>query len=181
MRPLGGEVGSDGIGIEFLGTAGADKRLPVSLGPGPCRLPIALRVAPHEEPSHPKAPAARKVVALLLVEALDLCLVGRIALGLGDDGLDDGRHDVPAHAAVVARQSQLEAPLHEQLLVDQAVQYVAPLLGAQGLAAIARQGLQCALVFVRTQDLAVHRGHRALGQVPAHLRAPAHQARRCRQ
>ena len=90
-------------------------------------------------------------------------LGARLALrGLARHCLDHRRDELRAHAAVLARETELERALHQQLFVDEAIEHVALLARAEGVAAIRGERLERALVVGAAYERSVHRRDRAV-------------------
>ena len=147
--------------LERLPAAQARRRL---LGARARLVLRAQRRGAHEHLLHEQPLGAREVVAVLLEERAHFLVAGITAVGLRHHEVDHGRDDVAAHAAVVAREAELEPALHEQLFVDQPVEHVAALVGADRLAAVRRERRGRAVVLLEPDHRAVHRSRRVGGQ-----------------
>ena len=133
--------------------------------------------ASHAEEDLPRPHAAglREEAGLLPIEAAQLVVLGLFVLRLDHDRLDHGLRDVRADAAIALDQAELDAALHEQLLLDHAVEHAPPQLGRGGLARIALDALDQPLVVVDVEQRAVHGGDRTVRQAGA-ARVGAEQA-----
>ncbi len=140
------------------------------------------RFAAHPELAHVQARRLSEPLGVFGVECAQL-VVARLPEigGIGHRGEQHG-HELASNHAVALRQSELESALDQQLLVDQPLENEASLAVAHGIAPIAGERRERALVVRRPQRRAVDQGDGALGQACAGAlpRFRAGQQRACR-
>ena len=124
----------------------------------------AQRRGAHEHLLHEQPLGVREVVAVLLVERAHFAVARLDAVRLGHHELDHGRDDVAAHAAVAAREAELEAALDEQLLVEHPIEHVSALFGPDRVAAVGGERRDGAVVLLEPDHRAVHGSRRVRGQ-----------------
>jgi hypothetical protein len=139
--------------------------------------PVPVVACAEEDLADVQSARRGEEVRVLFVEGEQLALARLDLLGVVDDRLDHRRGEVGPNAPVDIDQPELDRALDQQLLVDHAIEHVAPQLRVDGLAPVALEAGDQTFVVLEPDERIADARDRAVGQV-AGIRALADHADR---